>query len=322
LPFDAKALSGAKAFLYEAGDVHRPAFAVDAGWPAFLHRSPHAPREENVTRSVTSTVRSRLALADWLTSDSNPLVARVYVNRIWQHHFGRGLVETPNDFGVKGAKPTHPELLDYLAAELLRTGSTKHIQRLIVMSNTYKQSSTGDQAGAKRDPDNHNLWRWSPRRLEAEAIRDAYLAVAGELDRAVGAKSVTDPKSTRRTLYLFQKREAPPAIQALFDGPIGMTESCGQRKTTTVALQPLYLLNSEFSVARAKALAKRVAQVAGDDRAKQMAETYRLALGRAPDEREIALGRRFFERLASRPETALAHYCQAILNLNEFAYLD
>jgi len=266
---------------------------------------------------------SRLALADWLTSDQNPLAARVYVNRVWQYHFGRGLVATASDFGVKGAKPSHPELLDWLASELLRTGSTKHVHRLIVSSSTYRQASTGDAANAKRDPENQYFWRWSPRRLEAEAIRDSYLAVSGELDRKLGGPGDTaDDKSLRRSVYLFQKREAPPKVQALFDGPIGMTESCAKRQMTTVALQPLYLLNSNFSVERAKALATRVAKAAGDDRDRQIATTFRLALGRTPDAQEIALGRRFFERLASQPESALAHYCQAIMNLNEFVYLE
>ncbi len=313
LPFEPKELARAKAFLLEAGDVHKPAFVVEAGWPAFLP----SPSGKGVAGEGT-----RLALADWLTDANNPLAARVYVNRIWQHHFGRGLVATPSDFGVKGVKPTHPELLDWLASELIRTGSTKYIHRLIVLSNTYCQASTGDAANAKRDPDNHYLWRWTPRRLEAEAIRDSQLAVSGELDRKVGGAGTTDEKSKRRSLYLFQKREAPPPQQALFDGPIAMTESCAKRQTTTVALQPLYLLNSAFSVDRAKALAARVAKSAGDDREQQIKATYQLALGRLPDAQEVALGRRFFERLASQPDTALAHYCQAILNLNELVYLE
>jgi hypothetical protein len=315
LPFEPKALIAAKAFLYEAGDVHRPAFVVDAGWPAIFGLPSPAGRG-------VGGEGSRMALADWLASDKNPLVARVYVNRIWQQHFGRGLVATPNDFGVKGATPTHPELLDYLASELLRTGSTKHIHRLIVTSSTYRQASTGEAAIVKRDPENHYYWRWSPRRLEAEAIRDAWLAASGELDRTVGGPSVTDDKSRRRGLYLLQKREAPPQMQALFDGPFGMTESCGRRQTTTVALQPLYLLNSAFSVERAKALATRVTKAAGDDRERQIAAVYRMTLARNPNAKETALGLRFFERLASQPDTALQRYCQAIMNLNEFVYID
>jgi hypothetical protein len=314
LAFEPKSLAKAKAFLYESGDAHRPAFAVEAGWPSVLGNGFSSPKQDKGELS-------RSALADWLTSDQHPLAARVYVNRIWQHHFGRGLVATPNDFGVKGAPPTHPELLDWLASELLRTGSTKHIHRLIVRSSVYRQAATGDGANAKRDPDNQYYWRWSPRRLEAEAIRDSFLAVSGELDRTIGGPSSGDDKSLRRGLYLLQKRDVPPIQQALFDGPIAMTESCAKRQTTTVALQPLYLLNSKFSVERAHALAERVKKEAGDDRARQIAVVYRVALGRTPNARERELGERFFERLAGHP-TAIDHYCQAIMNLNEFVTIE
>ncbi len=314
LPYSPKALAEARPMLFEAGDVHKVAFVVDTGWPAVLHRSPHAPREGIAT--------SRLDLASWLTNEQNPLTARVFVNRIWQYHFGGGLVATPNDFGVKGAKPTHPELLDWLAAELLRTGSTKHIHRLILSSSTYQQSCGSVPSNVKRDPDNRYLWRWQPRRLEAEALRDSWLAVAGDLDRAIGGPSSADDKTTRRSLYLLQKRDMPAYHQRLFDGPIAMTESCAKRETTTVALQPLYLLNSDFALARARSLAERIKKRAGNDRAKQIAAVYRATLSRDPDERERLLGLRFFDRLASQPEYALTQYCQAILNLNEFAYIE
>ena len=315
LPFDPKFLAGARPFLYEAGDVHRPAFAVDVGWPTVFGGK--------AAQAIDKT--PRLALANWLTnkeSGAGSLTARVYVNRIWQHHFGRGLVATPSDFGVRGARPTHPHLLDFLASELLRTGSTKHIHRLIVTSNTYRQAATNNAANAKRDADNRFLWCWQPRRLEAEAIRDAFLAVSGELDRQVGGPSAADDKNVRRSLYALQKRESPPPLQGLFDGPIGMTESCARRQTTTVALQPLYLLNNDFSVERAKALARRVTQQAGAERERQISAAYRLALGREPDAEERAAGQRFFDQTASDAESALAHYCQAILNLNEFVYLE
>ncbi|MBM3997707.1 MAG: DUF1553 domain-containing protein [Planctomycetes bacterium] len=316
LPYEPKELARARSFLYESGDVHRPAFLVDAGWPSVFVPSPHRGRGAG-----GEGAESRLALAQWLTSKDNPLAARVYVNRIWQQHFGRGLVASSSDFGVKGAKPTHPDLLDYLASELLRTGSTKQIHRLILMSSTYQQSSGLDAASEKGDPDNRYLSRWQPRRLEAEAIRDSFLAVSDELDRGIGGASDQDTdKSVRRTLYLFQKREAPPKVQALFDGPIGMTESCGRRQTTTVPLQPLYLLNSEFSVARARAFAERVIKIAGTDRDKQMTAVYRLALARALDAKERELAHRFFARADA--DAALRHYCQAILNLNEFAYIE
>ena len=315
LPYSPKNLAGAKPILFEAGDVHKPAFVVDTGWPRVLP----SPAGRGAGGEGNS---SRLDLANWLTNEQNPLTARVYVNRVWQYHFGRGLVATTSDFGVKGAPPTHPELLDWLAAELLRTGSTKHIHRLILSSNGYRQASANDPANAKRDPDNRYLWRWSPRRLEAEALRDSWLAVAGDLDRAIGGPSSADDKTTRRSLYLLQKRDLPAYHQRLFDGLIAMTESCVKRETTTVALQPLYLLNSEFALARAKSLADRIAKSVGDDRAKQITAVYRTTLGREPDERERTLGLRFFERLASQPDNALTQYCQAILNLNEFAYIE
>src|SRR5262249_34714039 len=153
--------------------------------------------------------------------------------------------------GVKGSAPSHPELLDWLAGELIRSGwSMKHIHRLIVMSSTYRQASTVSAKNQARDPDNTTWWRFEPRRLEAEGIRESLLAGGGGVDGKAGGPSDKE-KSLRRGLYLFQKREAPPQQQALFDGPIGMTESCARRLVTTVPLQSLYLLNSDFSVERA-----------------------------------------------------------------------
>jgi hypothetical protein len=315
LPYEPVELALARPYLLAAGDVHRPSFPVDIGWPAAFGPTPKAEAEKS----------PRLTLAKWLTSPQNPLAARVWVNRIWQHHFGRGIVATPGDFGVKGAPPTHPELLDWLASELLRTGSTKHLHRLIALSATYRQSAN---AGAipKADPDNHYLWRWPPRRLEAEAIRDSLLAVAGELDRAIGGPSApADDKSPRRSLYLMQKREGPPPHQALFDGPFGMTESCARRQVTTVPLQPLYLLNSGFSVLRARSFAARVYKLAGEEHDRQIDAVFRLALGRCPDAKERDLAQRFFEARPTgggEPPPALVQFCQAVLNVNEFVYME
>src|SRR5262245_22327595 len=155
LPYEAKELARAKPYLLAAGDVHQPTTPVDAGWPAVLGAVSKRP-----------TIRSRTALAEWLTSPQNPLAARVYVNRLWQQHFGRGLVATAGDFGVKGAAPSHPELLDWLASEFLRSGgSTKHVHRLIVTSNTYRQSSRTSQDTLLKDPDNRAWSRWMVRRL-------------------------------------------------------------------------------------------------------------------------------------------------------------
>ncbi len=318
LAYEPEELRRARPYLLTAGDVHRPSFEVDTGWPALFGPTP----------SKSTADRPRLALADWIANPSNPLSGRVYVNRIWQHHFGKGLVATPNDFGVKGTEPTHPELLDWLASEWMRLGgSTKGLHRLIVLSRTYQQASRGEAANTAKDPENETLWRWPIRRLEAEAIRDSWLTVSGELDRAVGGPSqANDDKIRRRSLYLTQKRDVPPPHQALFDGPSAMTESCGKRQMTMVPLQPLYLLNSGFSMARAKSFAERVRDKAGDDVNEQITVAYRLALGRSPTLAEQTIVRRFFERETALPSgdapaTSLVLFCQTLCNSNEFLYV-
>src|SRR5262249_34346477 len=208
-------------FLFVGGAIGRRGPGVAVGWPAVFGPTP----ADKVAQ------RPRSALVDWLVAPGNPLTARVWVNRLWQHHFGRGLVETPNDFGLKGAPPSHPELLDFLASELVRSGwSTRHVHRLIVTSATYRQAATPHAGNRQTDPDDRLLWRWRPRRLEVEAVRDALLAVSGELDLTPGGPSDADEnKSLRRTLYLLQRRQKAPAVQGLFDGPGAATESCPKR---------------------------------------------------------------------------------------------
>ncbi len=317
LPYRPAELKSARPYLLVSGEIHRRGAAVDVGWPAVFG----AVKPDAVEK------HPRLALAGWLTSPRNPLTARVWVNRLWQYHFGRGLVATPSDFGLKGAPPTHPELLDWLAAELMRSGwSTRHMHRLIVTSATYRQSAQPHAGNSKIDPDNKLWWRWAPRRLEAEAVRDSMLAVSGELDRRVGGSSDLDSKkSVRRSLYLFQRRANMPAFQPLFDGPNAVLESCAVRHVSTVPLQALYLLNNEFSVARAKAFAQRVLARAGEDRERQVSAAFALALGRLPDEADRAAARRFFAVPAEGEggtEPALVRFCQALLNVNEFVYLE
>lgn len=320
LPYEPTQLAQARPHLLSGGDVHRRGAALDVGWPTVFGPTP----------KETTATAPRLALADWLTSPRHPLTARVWVNRLWQYHFGRGLVATPNDFGVKGSPPSHPALLDWLASELIRSGgSAKHIHRLIVCSRTYRQSSRPHEGNARLDPDNVLLWRWSPRRLEAEAIRDAMLAVSGELDQTVGGPSDTDEnKSVRRTLYLVQKRERPPAVQALFDGPSTSAESCPCRAVSTVPLQSLYLLNNDFAVQRARAFARRVSVRGGSAPQRLIENAFVLALGRMPDDVERQATRDFFavhaQDLAGPSDVpaALIHFCQALMNVNEFAYLE
>ena len=322
LELDATFLRRNQAYLLAAGDVHRPSLPLDAGVPAQFDNGGSASR--------------RLELANWLTDPRNPLTARVYVNRVWHLHFGRGLVAAPGDFGVKGAAPTHPELLDWLTAEFLEQGgSTKHLHRLILGSATYRQSKQATETTLKLDPDNLLWTRWQPRRLEAEAIHDAMLFVSGELDPSLGGPSVLpkepktvqvaenkfkDHKSVRRAIYQFQKREAPPTIQALFDGPSAMAESCGCRQTTTVPLQSLYLLNSEFGMARATELAKRISEQATTPRG-QINAGFRLVLQRPPSEHEASYARRFLD-LVEDEESRLILFSQTLLNLNEFLYLE
>jgi hypothetical protein len=308
--------------------VHRTGSELEAGWPEVLGPVPKGLLDQ----------KSRLALVDWLTSPTNPLTARVWVNYIWQQHFGRGIVTTPGDFGIMGARPSHPELLDWLATELRQHGwSTKHLHRLIVLSSTYRQASRPHPQNERIDPDNKYLWRWSLRRLEAEAIRDSALAVSGELSRAMGGPSVLpedEDKRLCRTLYLRQKRGDFPVVQMMFDGPTA-NEGCTRRHTSTVPLQPLYMMNSDFMLKRAEALAARVLAKAGDDAKRQLEAAFVISLGRPPDGSDLEAVNAFLEshkgseasspekeKLASKPPAALVHLCHALLNVNEFVYLD
>jgi hypothetical protein len=317
LPYEPDELRRARAYLLIRGDVHKRGPALSPGWPEVLGPTPEIGD------------RPRLALAGWLGSRENPLVARVWANRVWHYHFGRGIVATPGDLGVKGAPPTHRELLDWLACELLEKGwSTKRLHRLIVTSATYRQSSKAAGGNASIDPQNLYLWHWEPRRLESEAIRDSALAASGELDRRLGGACVPvgeADRSTRRSLYLTQKRDGFMMFQSMFDGP-SATESCAARHVSTIALQPLLLLNNPFMVERARAMASRVFAEAGTDRRGQVERAFRLALGRGPDRAEREAGEGFLdvERWddEDRPSERLVRFCQVVLNLNEFLYLE
>jgi hypothetical protein len=336
-PYEPEKLREARAYVLNRGEVHERGEEAPPAWPRVL-----GAQNEKDRNAIEQ--RPRSALVDWLTDRENPLTARVWVNRIWAHHFGRGIVETMNDFGLRGAAPTHPELLDWLACELIESGwSTKHIQRLIVMSATYRQRAVADFglriAEAEEviphsafhiphsiDPENHYLWRFPIRRLEAEAIRDSVLFVSGELDATAGGPSGKEDEaetSRRRSLYQLQKRDAFPAMHRLFDGAAA-NESCAAREISTTALQPLYLLNSEFMVRQAQSLAERVERAAGPGG--QIAAAFEIVLGRLPDEEEQKSAIAFFATSEAESSgealSPLAQFCHALLNLNEFVYLE
>jgi hypothetical protein len=278
----------------------------------------------------TRTSFRRAALARWLTDvehGAGQLAARVVVNRLWQHHFGRGLVATPNDFGTQGDRPSHPELLDWLARELIDGGwRLKRLHRLMLTSAVYRQAGTFDKARAEVDRDDVYLWRQAPRRLEGEAIRDAMLDVAGLLDRRMYGPGTLDEAMCRRSIYFFVKRSQLIPTMVLLDWPEPLT-SIGQRVVTTTAPQALVFLNSPHARQYAQGLAKRLP---GDSSA-AVERAYRLALARPPTERERQLAAEFLERQSARyRETkasdpggwALADFCQALLSTNEFAWVD
>ena len=292
------------------GDIANPGPVVESGWPEVMGITPDELGE-----------KPRLALAEWLADPKNPLVSRVWVNRIWQYHFGRGIVSTSGDFGVEGAEPTHPKLLDWLASELMSHGwSTKHIHRQILLSSTYRQQRLHSESNSAIDAENKLLWNWPLRRLEAEAIRDSVLVATGELDRSVGGVSVPperEEQNLRRTIYLFQQRSSMPSVMAMFDAPEGIA-SCSRRSVSTVALQPLFMLNSQFMVNRANTLAKLISESASDvDQRIDFA--FHRTLLRRPDTDELELARQMFGTNAT--QQSLSHLCHALFNLNEFVYI-
>ena len=276
----------------------------------------------------------RRALANWMTDTeqgAGTLVARVIVNRLWQHHFGQGLVATPNDFGVQGAKPTHPELLDWLATELVRCDwRLKPLHQMIMTSAVYQQDSSADAAKLKADSANALLSRHVPQRLEAEAVRDSLLFVSGVLDTNMFGLGTLDQASRRRSIYFTVKRsQLVPAMQ-VFDAPEPLV-SQGTRPTTTVAPQALLLMNSPHVRSWAAAFARRFSPVSDQPLAEAVARAYSFALNRPPTNRERADAIAFIEQQNSRYhaeqktdalELALTDFAQVVLSLNEFIYVD
>ncbi len=309
---------------------------------------PVAPRPPSVLVSdelpelPADAAAPRTALARWLTDPQHPLTARVAVNRIWQHHFGTGLVKTPNDFGHNGDRPSHPELLDWLAHEFVTGGwRAKPLHRAIVLSSAYRQSSRSPHAAAamRTDPENRLLWHVRARRLGAEEIRDALLAVSGQLNPKRGGESIMVPvdedqvkllykpsqwevakdpaEHRRRSIYLIAKRNLRLPFMETFDQP-DLLSSCGKREASTHAPQALELMNGKLANELSTAFAERLTREAGSDSApaQLVDRAYWLATGRAPTAAEEKLGTEFLRRGAPLKEFALA-----MLNLNAFLYV-
>ncbi|MCE9533169.1 MAG: DUF1553 domain-containing protein, partial [Planctomycetes bacterium] len=270
----------------------------------------------------------RLELAQAIVNPANPLTARVIVNRVWQQHFGRGIVGTPSNFGKLGEPPTHPELLDYLAHWFQSNGwSLKKLHREVLLSATYRLSSSHDGQNAELDADNRYLWRMNRRRLDVEAWRDALLAVSGTLDLTVGgpSKNLASSDNRRRTIYGSVSRHDLNPLLRLFDFPDPNITS-EKRTQTTVPLQQLFVLNSEFLVKQAQALTQRLTsdpQTADADRIRQ---AYLLLYGRPVSEEELQLGLSFVTAPPMPDDTsqlaAWPQYIQVLLGSNEFTYID
>ncbi len=331
-----------QAYLLKRGDVNLKADPVGPGAPQVL-----------CGESDLNPMARRKQLAEWITSKDNPLTARVAVNRIWQYHFGKGIVRTPSDFGATGDKPSHPELLDWLATEFVAKGwSWKAMHRLIVTSNAYRQSSQFNEKAAAVDSENHLLWRFNQRRLEAEIIRDSMLAISGKLNKEMFGPGIypridpdiintgsrprwpldaKDNEATwRRSVYIFVKRSVLLPMIEVFDCP-ATTVPGPVRASSTVSPQALALMNNEFVLQQAGFFAERVAAEAGTDSRKQIASAFKLALNRLPSEKETAWAVEFLqkqtagyaERKNEKPQTAaLRDFCHAMFNLSEFLYLD
>jgi hypothetical protein len=330
------------------GELGKPEELVGPAFPAALLP---AGRPSGV--GVAAGQR-RAALARWLTAADNPLTARVLVNRVWGWHFGQGLVRTPGDFGNQGERPTHPDLLDWLARDLVEHGwSLKHLHRLILLSQTYRMGSVAEGRGLKEDPEDRLLWHFPRRRLEGEAIRDSLLACAGTLAQAPFGRPVVPPlgreeltglfdakgkwrvtrnaaEHTRRSVYLLVRRTFVYPLFAAFDPPEVMA-SCSRRLQTVVPTQALTLLNSPLARQQSAAFARRLLRECGHRPGRIVDRAWRLAFGRPATPREAERALAFLRQRAaalaegraeSARQAALAELCLAVFNANEFLYVD
>ena len=324
-----------------------PAYTGTFSAPMPTHRlsrgDPLDPREEVVPDTISllgdlglatraNSAQRRKVFADWVVDPSNPLTARVMVNRIWQFHFGRGLVTTPSDFGLNGVPPTHPELLDWLAAEFVEHNwSIKHIHRIILNSKTWQQSSRPNAQALQIDGGTSYLWRFPPRRLAAEYIRDSILSVSGTLDVTMYGpgfsgfdliketvwhyfpKKEYGPADWRRMIYMTRVRREPESVFGAFDCPDG-NQVTPRRTISTTPLQALNLLNSQFVMQQAEFLAKRI-EASSDDRQTQIKNAFHICVSRAPSVDELAMSNKVIEELG------MVQFCRIMLNTNEFVFI-
>ena len=306
--------------------------------PGVLTVAASGPVEFSPPPEGATSSHRRRQFAEWIASRENPLTARVMVNRIWQHHFGEGIVRSASNFGITGEPPSHPELLDWLAVEFMDRGwSIKHVHRLLLNSKAYQRSSDDMAANTAIDPDNRQFWRMPRQRLEAEIIRDQILAVAGTLDKTMGGpavrpfidpslwqsstsrvwdgKEIGDPETLRRSIYVFSKRSIRYPMFEAFDQP-DMASSCARRNTSTVAPQALLMMNNAELFAQAKIFAQRLLDEVGESPEAQVERAFELALGRPPRADETSRATAFVQE----SPTGLVDLCQTLFNLNEFVY--
>ena len=321
--------------IFIRGDHHNPGEAVSRGFPKILDGRDEPPITEG---------SGRLALAEWLARDDHPLTARVMVNRIWQWHFGAGLVRSPNNFGKLGARPTHPDLLDYLAKRFIEGGwSIKRMHRLIMLSSTYQMSGEAGADSLREDLENRLLTRFQRRRLNVEAIRDSLLAMDGSLDLEMGGTlqfgigtdrensndrlSLNPEKVDRRLVYLPLRRANLPTLLNLFDFG-DATTTLGKRLVTNVAPQALFMMNSDFVATRARNLAQTLLDDSGPGNAQRLERAYLITLNRRPESYEIESGLAYLDRLGSEPSAstedldAWQSLCRVLMASNEFIYLE
>ncbi len=322
-------------YFLKRGDVDQKEGVAPPGFLQVLTRRPDAEKHWKVDPPKDwRTSYRRRALAEWITDTEHGaghLLARVIVNRLWQHHMGHGIVDTPSDFGFQGEPPTHPELLDWLARELIRGGwRLRSIHKLIMTSSVYMQKADLDPAKVKADPDNRLFWHRPRQRLQAELIRDSMLAVSGELDRRPFGPGTLDPSHKRRSIYFFVKRSKLVPAMVLFDAPDAL-QGMERRPVTTVAPQALLVLNGPQVRGYAEAFARRVSPREDTSPQDVVRAGYRSALGREPTRAELADSVAFLreqveayqaERHANPRQEALADFCQVLLGLNEFIYVD